>query len=215
MHEGIDLMRGFRDAKLGIVIGILSVVCVALLVLSVYLFLTKDRTVVSNDSIREEILPVARLTTYEYNFTSVMFLSDAGNPINLHNPITTKRYVATIDGTVPVQLDAESITCEGAFSVDGSLNHVKVYLPHSYIGEVTLFHDSAKKYVEDNGFLNLNQVSTDDLNNLYIQVEDEQAEKLENSGVVQRADGRAQELIQNQIKSIHGDAVGVDFEYID
>lgn len=72
-----------------------------------------------------------------------------------------------------------------------------------------------KKYVEDNGFLNLNQVSTDDINTLYVQAEKEQRQKLEDSGVVDRADQRAQEIISTQIHNTHGEHVNVTFEFIE
>ncbi len=206
--------RMFNDVRTTLVIAVLTLLCIVLGFSSLYLWLTGDRTVISDDSIREEIVPVAKLTTYEYNFTQVLFLSESGNPLNINNPITTKRYVATIDGSAPIQLDAEQITCRGEYQGD-RLRKVAITMPHSYVGDITLFHETAKKYVEDNGFLNLNQVSTDDLNTLYSQTEKEQRKKLEESSVLKNADERAQELIEAQIHSIHGEDVEVSFDFID
>ena len=90
-----------------------------------------------------------------------------------------------------------------------------MHLPHAQAGEVTLYHETAKKYVEDNGFLNLNQVSTDDLNSLYVQAEKEQLAKLESSEVLEQADAQLQSLITAQVQSIHGDDVVVSFDYIE
>lgn len=205
----------FKDARSAVLIVVLTILCLASIAGNVYLFLTRDQSVISNDSLREEIVPVAELTTYDYNFTQILFLTDAGNPLNINNPITSKRYVATIDGTVPIKLDASKIECQGTFDPLGRLVAVKVVMPHSYIGEVTLLHETAKKYVEDNGFLNLNQVSTDDINTLYVQAEKEQRQKLEDSGVVDRADQRAQEIISSQIHNTHGEHVNVTFEFIE
>lgn len=198
-----------------VLIGVLATLCAVLLVAVAYLFLTKDRTVASDDSLREELVPVAEMTTYEYRFTQVLFLSDSGNPLNINNLITTKRYVATIDGSVPIQIDAAQLTCEGSYGMDGALDRLTVRLPHSSIGEVALFHDTAKKYVEDNGFLNLNQVSTEDSNGLYVQVEETQRAKLAESDVIERADERAKYLIRSQMQHVHGKDVEVEFEFFD
>lgn len=135
----------FKDARSAVLIVVLTILCLASIAGNVYLFLTRDQSVISNDSLREEIVPVAELTTYDYNFTQILFLTDAGNPLNINNPITSKRYVATIDGTVPIKLDASKIECQGTFDPLGRLVAVKVVMPHSYIGEVTLLHETAKK----------------------------------------------------------------------
>lgn len=197
-----------------------NVVTFALLAVSiignVYQWFTKDRTVISDDSIREEIIPVAKLTTYEYNFTQVLYINDTGNPLNITNPLTTKRFVATIDGSIPIQLDGEQIECQSKLhATNNSLVSVKVRIPHSYIGEMTLDYDSFTKYVEDNGFLNLNHVSVDDYTDLEIQTEKGQKRKLEESDAIERADKRAEELIAAQIHNLHGDDVSVTFEYIE
>lgn len=197
-----------------ILIAVMFVVIVALGVLYVRSWLMRDRTVISDDSIREEIIPVAKVTTYEYNFTQVLFLSDAGNPININNPITSKRYVATVDGSIPIQTDAEEIECKGTTSPTGELVSVRVTMPHSSIGDVSLDPDSLTKYVEDNGFLNLNQVSTDDLNALMSQAKKDQIAKLEDSDVLEKADERMETIITAQLQSIH-EGVTVSFEYID
>ncbi len=197
-----------------ILIAIMSVIIVVLIGLSGWFWITRDRTVISDDSIREEIIPVAKVTTYEYNFTQVLFLSDAGNPININNPITSKRYVATVDGSIPIQMDAERIECKGETDPAGRLVSVHIKLPHSNVGDVALDPDSLKKYVEDNGFLNLNQVSTDDLNALLSQAKKDQINKLENSDVLEKADERMQSIITAQLQSIY-EGVSVTFEYIE
>lgn len=69
--------------------------------------MTRDQTVISDDSIREEIKPVTKLLTYEYDFTQVPYIDDAGNPFGFNNPFTTKRYVATIDGKADIGLNVD------------------------------------------------------------------------------------------------------------
>lgn len=199
-------------------IVIITLLCVALagsIAFHLYSEATRDKKVVTTDSIREEIVPVAKLTTFEYNFTQIMYLSDSNNILNIDNPITTKRYVATIDGTVPIQIDAEQISCEVEANDDGTLKKVSVTMPHSTVGDVYLDHDTLKKYVEENGIFNFFQVSTDDLNALYAQAEKDQTVKAEESGILEKSDERAEGLIENQIKSLHGEDIEVEFEFIE
>lgn len=177
--------------------------------------LTKDHTVVTNDSIREEIVPVARLAVYDYNFTQVLALTDAGNILNWENPITTKRYVATIDGSASIEVDVEQITVTTAYSTSGAVAGVTVHLPHCDIGDIALDHDSLKEYVNDNGFFNINPVTTVDLNELEAKTQAEQRQKLEESDVLQDADMRVQELITAQIQTAHGEDVVVTFDYLE
>lgn len=207
--------RDGASSKLILTVIALSIFLTVALIGVGYLFFTRVVLTTDNDSIRDEIVPVAKLTTVEYNFTQILFLSDAGNPLNITNPITSKRFVATIDGSIPIQVDVEKLYCEGQYNPDQSLRGLVVHLPHAQAGEVTLYHETAKKYVEDNGFLNLNQVSTDDLNSLYVQAEKEQLAKLESSEVLEQADAQLQSLITAQVQSIHGDDVVVSFDYIE
>ena len=88
-------------------------------------------------------------------------------------------------------------------------------MPHSTVGDVYLDHDTLKKYVEENGIFNFFQVSTDDLNALYAQAEKDQTVKAEESGILEKSDERAEGLIENQIKSLHGEDIEVEFEFIE
>mgnify|MGYP007135613257 FL=1 len=58
------------------------------------------------------------------------------------------------------------------------------------------------------------QVTTDDLNNLLSETQDEQRQKVENSNLLTKSDERAEQLIENQIKAICGDDVQVDFSFM-
>ena len=78
-----------------------------------------------------------------------------------------------------------------------------------------LAHDTLKEYVSDNGWFNINPVTTVDLNSLEAQIQIDQREKLENSDVLEKADERVKELISAQIKGAHGEDVDVSFDYID
>lgn len=78
---------------------------------------------------------------------------------------------------------------------------------------MTIDHDSLKKYEERTGSF-LVQVTTDDLNNLLSETQDEQRQKVEDSDLLTKSDERAEQLIENQVKAICGDDVQVDFSFM-
>lgn len=177
-------------------------------------WLEDDKTIISQDSLREELVPVAKMTAYEYEFTQLMFLNDAGNPLNWNNPVTTKRFLATIDGSIPIEIDAEKIDCIPTYDTAGKLVSAHIKLPHAHYGKMSLDPDSYKKYVEDNGFLNLHQVSTDDYNNLEKEARKEQMKKLNESDALEKADQRIQDLLTSHLDSIYKN-VEVTYEYLE
>lgn len=195
----------------------LVVVTVLAVAWGIWMSLTRNPTTISDDSIREEITPVVKLVTYEYNFTQLLSIDEAGNPLGWENPFTSKRYVATIDGKADIGIDADKmkVTIVRANMADenSEVKSVKVILPHSEITSFSTDPNTLKKYVEDNGFLNWNQVSTDDLNMLLKQAKKEQTKKVKESNMLQESDDRACALIEKQVKALCGDDVNVDVAF--
>lgn len=156
--------------------GLLAVTAVATAG-CIWLYLTRNPTTITDDSIREEIAPVVKLVTYEYNFMQLLSIDEAGNPLGWENPFTSKRYVATIDGKADIGIDADKMKIEikrvDMNDENSEVKSVRVTLPHSEITSFSTDPNTLKKYVEDNGFLNWNQVSTDDLNGLLKQAKKE------------------------------------------
>lgn len=181
--------------------------------------MTRDQTVISDDSIREEIKPVTKLLTYEYDFTQVLYIDDVGNPFGFNNPFTTKRYVATIDGKADIGLNVDDenlkVKVYRSKNNESVIKSVNVTLPHSEIVTLSTDPNSLKKYVEDNGFLNWNQVSTDDLNKLLQQADKDQRQKVQESGMLEKSDERAVKLVKKQVSTFCGPDVRVNVEFED
>lgn len=193
--------------------GGLVVVTVLAVAWGIWMSLTRNPTTISDDSIREEITPVVKLVTYEYNFTQLLSIDEAGNPLGWENPFTSKRYVATIDGKADIGIDADKMKTEikraDMNDENSEVKGVKVTLPHSTITSFSTDPNTLKKYVEDNGFLNWNQVSTDDLNSLLKQAKKDQTKKVMESNMLKESDDRARGLIEKQVKALCGDDVDV------
>ncbi|WP_321974295.1 DUF4230 domain-containing protein [Paratractidigestivibacter sp.] len=176
-----------------------------------YNWLTADHTVIGNDSIREEVRNTEILQPSEYNFTQILYLSDSGNPFNWNNPITSKLYIATIDGSIPILCDLSQVEPEVTRDLDDKPTEVKLSVPYCYVGEVALDEATVKKYVEQNGALNINPVTADDVTNLRKQAQGEQVAKLRASGYLETADAHVEELLASRVKSLCGANVKVSF----
>lgn len=79
-------MQIIRFIKANLIACLLGLVLLVSLSWNAHLFLTRNPTVVTDDAIREEIVPIAKLGTYEYDFTELMYLDKANNPIGWKTP---------------------------------------------------------------------------------------------------------------------------------
>ena len=70
-----------------LVFGGLLVVTAVTTVGCIWMYLTRNPTTITDDSIREEITPVVKLVTYEYNFTQLLSIDEAGNPLGWETPL--------------------------------------------------------------------------------------------------------------------------------
>lgn len=132
---------------------------------------------------------------------------------------TTKRYVATIDGKADIGLNVDDenlkVKVHRSKNNESVIKSVNVTLPHSEIVTLSTDPNSLKKYVEDNGFLNWNQVSTDDLNKLLQQADKDQRQKVQESGMLEKSDERAVKLVKKQVSTFCGPDVRVNVEFED
>ena len=175
-------------------------------------FINKDTTKTSTDSIREEIVPVAELVAYEYNFTQILYFSDSNVFQGIEIPLTKNTYIATIDGTAYIGVDTERIECDTETGADGTLSCVTVKLPHSTIYDVAIDHDSLQKYEEKRGLFN--PITTDDYNSLLAKAEKAQEQKVIEGGLLERSDERVEKILSDHIKSVYGEDIEVVFEYV-
>lgn len=112
----MHIIRFIKNNLITCVLGLLLIISVGS---NAWLFLTRNPTTITDDTIREEVIPIAKLGTYEYNFTELMFLDKANNPIGWKNPITSSRYLATIDGDVLIGVDAENMKIKTSRGAEG------------------------------------------------------------------------------------------------
>lgn len=201
-------------SAVAILLAVLVLLAGGLLGYKLGVWLTERSAVVGVEDVREELVPVAKLAVYDYAFTDVMHVSDAHRVLGFDIPFTDKHYVATVEGTVSVGIeDAESIECDLSKTLEGRVKSVAIGLPHCTAWNVAIDHESLNVLIDLNGVAN--SVGKDELNNLYIMVEQEQRAKAETDGTLEKADERVQALLIAHIHSLYGEDVGVSFGYID
>lgn len=213
------MMEKFFKTTAGkITIGAIAMIVVVLLVVgSWFLSAWVNRPTEEKDtySIREQITEVAQLTTYDYNFTQILYYSskNTNTPFSIEIPFSENKYIATIDGTASVYTDLEQISFEPTYSLFDLLISVDIALPHAQIKEPIALDFSTLNVLEDrNGFLN--DISNQQKNELLVDTYDTQTEKIKNSGLLEKADERVQELISTQLKNTYGDNVLINFKFI-
>lgn len=158
------------------------------------------------ESIREEVVPIAQLSTYEYNFTQILHYSTVNNdnPFAIEIPFSKNNYVASIEGTTTIYTNTEDMIVEPAYTGDGKLAEIKITLPHAEVKQpVALDFSTLYVYEDRNGFLN--EITDEQKNDLLIKTNEEQVAKVQASGLLNKADYRVQELISTQLKNIYGE----------
>ncbi len=208
----MNLLRFVKNNLLACLLGIALVISLAG---NAHLFLTRNPTIITDDAIRDEVVPIAKLGTYEYNFTELMYLDKANNPIGWKNPVTSSRYLATIDGDVLIGVDAGRMQIETTRNSDDELKSVEITLPHSQAGNPNLYQDTLVKYVEDKGIFDLFKPSTDDLNELLQVAESNQLEKIKASGLLEESDKRVTDLLTAFVKNTYGRDINVTVSFDD
>lgn len=213
------LGKFFKTTFGKIVIGvILAIIIVLLLVGTWWLSAWVNRPTEEKDtySIREQITEVAELTTYDYNFTQVLYYSskNTNTPFSIEIPFSENKYIATIEGTASVYTDLDQVSFDPTYSLFDMLISVDITLPHAQIKQPIALDFSTLNVLEDrNGFLN--DITDQQKNDLLVQTYEDQTEKIINSGLLEKADERVQELIATQLKNTYGDNVFVNFKFVD
>lgn len=210
----LKLTKTMKNVGLG-ALAVIVLLLVSVTVWNISAWMNRDTSVDTSRSIREEILPVAKLATYEYNFTQIIHHASTNNDnwFKIDLPFSDNKFIATIEGVATIAVDAEQMEIDPVFEGD-KLAKVGIKLPHSQLQQpIALDNGSLQVYEQRDGFFN--PVTLDDYNGLLELTQEEQAAKVQESGLLEQSDERLQELIAHQVHSIYGDDVQIDFSFIE
>lgn len=159
-------------------------------------------------SIREQILPVTKLGTYDYNFTEILKFSDSNKILNWDVPLTDNMYIATVDGTASIGVnlgddDQNKLTVNEDRDDEGHLRGVTINIPHSEVFNVAI--DNSTLDVLDNRDNIFNHFTSDEFNALLASAQSEQKQKVQDSDLLDKSDQRIQDLITTAVHDITGD----------
>ena len=210
----LKLTMTMKNVGLG-ALAVVVLLLVSVTVWNVSAWMNRDTSVDTSRSVREEILPVAKLATYEYNFTQIIHHASTNNDnwFKIDLPFSDNKFIATIEGIATIAVDAEQMEVDPVFEGD-KLAKVSIKLPHSQLQQpIALDNGSLQVYEQRDGFFN--PVTLDDYNGLLELTQEEQAAKVQESGLLEQSDERLQELITHQVRSIYGEDVQIDFSFIE
>ena len=210
----LKLTKTMKNVGLG-ALAVVVLLLVSVTVWNVSAWMNRDTSVDTSRSVREEILPVAKLATYEYNFTQIIHHTSTNNDnwFKIDLPFSDNKFIATIEGVATIAVDAEQMEVDPVFEGD-ALAKVSIKLPHSQLQQpIALDNGSLQVYEQRDGFFN--PVTLDDYNGLLELTQEEQAAKVQESGLLEQSDERLQELITHQVRSIYGEDVQIDFSFIE
>ena len=210
----LKLTKTMKNVGLG-ALAVVVLLLVSVTVWNVSAWMNRDTSVDTSRSVREEILPVAKLATYEYNFTQIIHHASTNNDnwFKIDLPFSDNKFIATIEGIATIAVDAEQMEVDPVFEGD-KLAKVSIKLPHSQLQQpIALDNGSLQVYEQRDGFFN--PVTLDDYNGLLELTQEEQAAKVQESGLLEQSDERLQELITHQVRSIYGEDVQIYFSFIE
>lgn len=168
---------------------------------------------VSVDAIKEELAEISEYSVYEHNYETVLVFSDKNKIKALNIPFTGNRFIATIEGTMRIGIDAEELQLEKKTTAEGTVEEVRIIVPHAKI----LSNDPHPESLEiiDEKHVVTNPVTPKDYNSLLVEAKETQAEKVYNSDILQKANERVQFLLETHLYAIYGENVEIVFSFIE
>lgn len=192
------------------VINIAVIAILVILVVSLSASLRKEKEEAKKtpvDTIREELVAISEYAAYEYNYTAVLpFFEDTKMPFDATG------YLATIDGDMVIGIKADKVQLSEQKDVEGVVRKVKITVPKSDILRKEMHSETLKEYVYDKNLFN--PITPEELNQVRIDVENEQVEKVRNSDILKKCDIRIKNILKKHVQSVYGNKVKIEIEYL-
>lgn len=167
----------------------ISILLVAVLVLSGYIFLTrwqinhKEETppVITNDWLSQEILEISELATLEYRYTNMGKFEDNLTFHKWNLPLTTKSFIISYDGGMKLGVDVQGVKT----IVDNDEKIITVSVPKAIIISHTIYEDSVEIFDQSKNVFNPIQI--EDYTEFAVDQKAKMEEKATNNGMFEDA----------------------------
>jgi len=154
-----------------------------------------SNTTINITSTVKEILPSAEYASLVYHYSSVITNSDVKKLFNFNMPLTEKKAIYTIDGTVKLGFDCKDITVKNQY------NNIIVNMPGIIILSHEIYPETFSLYDEKTSLFN--RYSLKDANNIQMEHKKEMEEKIKaNPGLFTQARQSAERQFRLFLESI-------------
>jgi len=152
-------------------------------------------TTINITSTVKEILPIAEYASLVYHYSSVITNSDVKKLFNLNMPLTEKKAIYTIDGTIKLGFDCKDITVKNQY------NNIIVSMPEIIILSHEIYPETFSLYDEKTSLFN--RYTLQDANNIQMEHKKEMEEKVKaNRGLFTQARLSAEQQFRLFLESI-------------
>ena len=156
-----------------------------------------EKTIISTETIQDELCDMGVLITGEYMFTDILSSSSSKKLFgSLSLPGTKSSYVVSYDGVVSAGTDLSDAKVEK----DDTLNTITVYIPKASIRSTDIDPESFVLIDESQSIFN--PMTVDDFNDSLIELENSARSKALEKGILDRADSNAVRIIRDFVESI-------------
>lgn len=219
MMKGFDLKKELKKWKVQIILivacAVLALIVIGLIKKVIILDDKLDemkKQQMSTDAIREELKEVSKYSAYEFNYTSILYFSDNNKIKNIDIPFTNTEYIATIDGKMNIGIKSDLVDFQEKRNSKGEVEQVTIVIPHSTILDNSTDSETLKEYDYDKNIFN--PVKPDEYNELRVQAEKKEKEKVEKSDILQKSDERIEHLMKSHFQAVYGNDVEIIIEYL-
>jgi hypothetical protein len=177
------------------------IVCIAILVCGIFIgakifggkAFDKEAQININATIKE-VLPAAEYTSLVYQYSSVITHSEAAQLFSIPIPLTQKKAIYTIDGTIRMGFDCKDI------KIDVSYNNIVLHMPKIKILSHEIYPETFSLYDEKTSIFN--KYTLTDANNIQkINKKEIELKARQNRGLYIQARKFAEEQISVLLKS--------------
>lgn len=163
-------------------------------------------------SIREEIKQISELSTLEYNYTGIIEVRDPNMLWKITLPFGGTYFVCTFEATVKVGIkNAESIEINEERDENNIIQCINVNCPKSSI----LSHETSNYSVYSEEGESKQVYVITELDEKRENVKKEHEQKLIDNGYFEKSDQQTQALIESWIQLYYGQAVKINFTFVE
>lgn len=153
-----------------------------------------SKPTITEATIKEELLPLAELSTYQYNYTTIVKYESQKDFYGIKVPFTTSQFLISYEGTIKAGFSFEQL------KVIVEQQHVEVVIPIIRLTSHEIHYDTLEVYDEKNSIFN--PITITNYNDFYTDHSREMEIKAIKAGLFENARANAIQVVENYLKMI-------------